>query len=213
MMIGYSDAFIPNHSVGVMADGLVPGTRAIGLRYHLGLSGGGDDHKHAGEGSLENPRAAYSGALAVEPRALRNLRVGAVAYLDPHRVRDDLMVSETLIGAHVAYTSETPELIGELVHVLHDAEGTRYLSQGAYVQVGWRLAALGGRFKPYARGERMRIDAADPTLEGTASQDLFTAGLRIDPIPWLAIKVEGAYRVPVEGDPSAEAVAQVGASW
>jgi hypothetical protein len=213
LMIGFSDAFIPNHSVGLMMDGLVPGTRALGLRYHLGVSGGGDDHKHAADGYLEEPRAAFSGGLAVEPRAAPRLRIGAVGYLDPHRMRDERFVAETLLGAHLAYTSETPEILVEVVNVLHEVDGVSYASLGGYVQVGWRLAALEGRFKPYVRGERMSIDADDPTLVGTTSQDLVTAGLRIDPIAWLAIKLEGAYRMPASGDASAEAIAQVGASW
>jgi|GEM_PF-2183591 len=213
MMIGFNDAFIPNHFVGVFADGQLPVARALGIRYHLGLSGGGDDHKHTTDSYLETPRASYSGGLAFEPRVIQHLRVGAVAYLDPHRMRDGQMVSETLVGAHVAYTAERPEIIAEWVEVRHDIASAHYASPAAYAQVAWRFKELGGRLKPYARAERMRIDASDPTLASAVSQDLFTVGLRVDPIAWFAIKVEGARRVPVGGTASNEGLLQVSASW
>jgi len=97
--------------------------------------------------------------------------------------------------------------------VRHDIASAHYASPAAYAQVAWRFKELGGRLKPYARAERMRIDASDPTLASAVSQDLFTVGLRVDPIAWFAIKVEGARRVPVGGTASNEGLLQVSASW
>lgn len=215
LMIGYSDAFVPNHAIGLVGEGFVPGARRVGLRYHLALSGGGDDHRHTAETYTENPRFAGTAGLFLEPPALSRLRIGAVMYADPHRMRDDVRVAETLIGGHLAYTTERPEMIAEYVAAIHDADGARrtYWSDAAYAQLGWRFRGAGDRFKPYVRVEQMRIDPADPTLADRSSQQLATLGLRVDVADQLAVKLEGAWRALAETDPAAEALVQVSAAW
>lgn len=218
LMIGYSDAFIPNHAVGLVAEGFVPGARRAGLRYHAAFSGGGDDHRHSVETADEPPRFAVTGALFYEPPAIPRLRLGAVMYADPHRMRSGVLVSEQLVGAHLAYTRERPELVAEYVAVLHHAHpmGTapeHHQSDAAYAQLGWRFRGAGERLKPYLRVEQMRIDADDPTLADRASQRLGTVGLRADVSTHFAVKAEGALRAMDREEPAAEARLQVSASW
>jgi hypothetical protein len=224
MMIGYNDAFIPNHAVGVVASGRAPFADALGLRYEAGLTGGGDDHKHSGA-VTEAPRLAWTGGLSIEPRAIPHLRVGTVTYTDPKRQRGDSTVRETLTGVHVAYTSEQPELIAEWVVVDHDvlaghAAGADHdalvadhYSYGGYVQVAWRLPVGERRAKPYARSERMLVDGDDPSLAASVSQDLHTVGLRYDLSDTFALKTEGAYRMPDAADATFEGLVQLSAAW
>lgn len=214
LIIGYSDAFVPNHAVGLILEGFVPGAQGAGLRYHVALSGGGDDHRHTVESATEPRRLAGTAAFSVEPPGVPLLRLGVVAYADPHRMRGDEMVAETILGAHVASTRERPELLVEWVEVLHDAGPSRmYRSNGAYAQAAWRLRAAGERFKPYARHDRMRIAVADPTLADRVSQDLTTVGLRVDVSTRFAVKTEGAWRVMAGGPGAAEAAVQVSTAW
>ena len=129
-------------------------------------------------------------------------------------MRDDQMVSETIVGAHVVSTRERPELLFEWVEVLHDAGPAQmHRSTGAYAQAAWRLRAGGERFKPYARHDRMRIAANDPTLADRVSQDLTTAGMRIDVATRFSVKVEGAWRVLDDAPGAAEAAVQVSTAW
>jgi hypothetical protein len=215
LMIGYSDAFIPNHAVGLMADGLLPVLPALGIRYHLGVSGGGDDHKHTAAGAAEKGRLAGTAGVFLEPPSLPKLRLGAVAYFDPHRTRNGKQVSETLLGSHVIWSGEHPELIAELVLVNHESadRATPFRSHAAYVQAAWRLSGSWEAFKPYARWDRMRLDAADPTLLTSTSQDLWTGGLRWDVIDMLALRAEGARRIPVSGAATWELLLQASAAW
>jgi hypothetical protein len=143
------------------------------------------------------------------------MRLGAVVYADPHRMRDDVHVSETLVGAHFAYTTERPELIAEYVLALHDADGAPevHRSDAAYAQLAWRFQGSADRFKPYLRVEQMRIDADDPTLADRMSQRLATAGVRIDAGDHFAVKAEGGWRVIADLEPGAEAMFQVSAAW
>ncbi len=224
MMIGYNDAFIPNHAVGVVASGLAPFARDLGIRYEVGVSGGGDDHKHSGT-VTEAPRLAWAGGVSLEPRVVPHLRIGTVTYQDPERVRGDATVRETLTGVHLAYTAEQPEVLAEWVVVDHDVLADHatsgghetlvadHYSYGGYVQLAWRLPVGERRAKPYVRSERMLVDADDASLAASVSQDLHTLGLRYDLSDTFALKLEGAYRVPAAADATAEGLAQLSAAW
>lgn len=215
LLIGYSDALIPNHAVGLMAEGLLPFWSALGLRYHLSVHGGGDDHKHTATGSAERGRLAGTAGLFLEPPALPPLRLGGVVYWDPHRMRNGKHVAETLVGAHAIWTDDWPEVAAEWVLVHHRAAGAAspFLSHAAYLQLAWRLPGSGEPFKPYLRYDRMRLDARDPTLQSSTSQDLWTMGLRWDVASQVAIRLEGAQKRPVAAPDSWEALLQVSATW
>jgi hypothetical protein len=218
-IVGFNDAFVPNHAVGVMADGAVPGMAFLGLRYHASLTGGGNDHFYMhGDHTAEKPRLAYTGSLFVEPPAMTNLRAGIVAYHDPDRIRGNVVTPETTLAAHVAWTGEAPEFIAEVVQVNHadttgDGAGGSYASFGGYVQAAWRLPVLHNAWKPYARLDWMQIDTRDLALANSKSQHMGTIGLRFDPTSWLAMKLDGAYR-QVAVTPGETLVAfQVEAAW
>jgi hypothetical protein len=207
LVVGFNDAFVPNHATGLVAEGKVPWLGAYGLRYHLGVSGGSDDHVHAqksgyGHGGDEAPRLAYSGGLFVEPPSLPRLRTGAVVFVDPRRVREGREVEEWMMGAHVAYTGESPELVAEVVAVYHDASGLgdgdvggQFLHWTYYVQGAWRLGGRASAWKPYVRYERLLLDdAQDPTLASASEAEVMLGGIRWDVTPWLALRLEGSRR-------------------
>jgi hypothetical protein len=215
LMIGYSDALIPNHAVGLVAEGLLPFLSPLGLRYHVSVNGGGDDHKHTPAGATERGRLAGTAGLFAEPPSLPPLRLGAVAYWDPHRVRAGQKVAETLVGAHVVWTDERPEIAAEWVFVHHHLEGKTAASEShvAYLQVAWRMYGAGEPLKPYARLDSMRLDTRDPTLKTGISQDRWTLGLRWDVASQVAVRVEGARLAPLVAAATWEALLQVSATW
>lgn len=220
LMVGYDDAFVPNHAVGLYADGFVPGLEAVGLRYHVGLNGGGDDYrhlKHGGDVSVQRAdrRLGWTAGIAFEPRALPLFRIGGVAYGDPMRARAGEQVGELAVGGHVVYAGELPEVIAEYVWVRHDAHESRdvYDNHGFYVQTAVRLPKPVEQLKPYLRYEQMWIDPGDPTLLDKSSEQLAMVGLRIDATSWLAFKVEAAWRKRIKTAPFAEGYVQVSAAW
>ncbi len=218
LMIGYNDAFIANHAVGLMMEGAVPGADGLGLRYHLAVSGGGDDHKHSGETAMhahDDRRLAWTAAVTVEPRAMPNFKLGAVAFADPYRQRDGQRVNELAIGAHLAYTSDSPEFIAEYVLVRHDVPNLDdvFYSHGAYAQLAWRLSGDASAWKPYLRYELMHIDDLDPTLASTVSQQLVLAGVRFDATRWCALKVEGVWRQPDYNESIWSGIFQAAVAW
>lgn len=217
-IVGFNDAFVPNHAVGLMADGLVPGLSSLGLRYHASVTGGGNDHFYThGDHGSEKSRLAYTGSLYVEPPTAPNLRVGAVAYYDPQRIRNEVVTPETTLAAHVVWTGEEPELLAEVVQVNHeqDNRGVRSFrsSWGGYVQAAWRLPVMQGRWKPYARFDWLQLDKSDTALSTSKSQRLGTLGVRFDPTMWLALKVDGAYRQLDEMPGEVLGAFQVEAAW
>lgn len=218
LMIGYSDAFIANHAVGLLAEGAVPGADELGLRYHVAVSSGGDDHRHTAESTMhshDDGRLAWTAALSIEPRAVPHLRVGLVAFADPFRERDGERVSELALGAHIAYTSDDPEFIAEYVLIRHEMPGLdeTYYSHGMYAQLAWRFDGAGTPFKPYLRYERMSIDEDDPTLATSVSQHLGLVGLRFDATAWCALKLEGVWRHPDGESDIFEGIFQTGVAW
>lgn len=217
-IVGFNDAFVPNHAVGVMVDGRVPGLDLLALRYHASVTGGGNDHyyTHASH-DAEAPRLAYTGALYVEPPALHHLRVGAVLYRDPERVRNGRVTPETTAGAHLAWSGEAPEFITEVVVVNHEEQGggnpVLRTSYGGYAQAAWRLPWMQQAWKPYGRFDWIWLDDGDVALDRAESQVLGTLGLRFDPVLWLACKVDGAVRRIREQEPEFLGAFQLEAAW
>lgn len=261
-MLDFDGNLIPNHVRGISAEGSIPGGQAAGLRYHASLAGGGDNHTgHAGHTPMGS---SVTLGWSARPQRLPRLEIGSVVMLQKadassaqgHGTGMDgmdgmdgiLAMDQDLLGLHLAWTGEHPELLGEVVfsrhrvveagamhhegHAVADLEpvgsGTGpigamdHSSTGAsplhrhwvgYAQVGWRIRGFGERLKPYVRTERIRLDASDPSLRGRSDEDLWTVGVRFDPVTSLAIKMEGLRRsVPgIRGQ--WEFRAQVSTAW
>ena len=165
--------------------------------------------------SHDDGRLAWTAALSLEPRAMPNFKLGAVAFADPFRQRDGQRVNELALGAHLAYTSESPEFIAEYVLIRHDMPSLDevFYSHGAYAQLAWRLSGDANAWKPYLRYELMAIDDLDPTLASTVSQQLLLAGVRFDATRWCALKLEGVWRQPNYNEHIWAGIFQAAMAW
>jgi hypothetical protein len=91
------------------------------------------------------------------------------------------------VVADATYLDRGWELIAEGAAIRHDVDGAGVaVSRGGYVQVGYQLTEL---VKPYARAERF-IRPAEEVFLPTPNLTEGIAGLRLDPIPSAALKVE-----------------------
>ena len=246
--LDFSASVLPNHAEGVFIQGQLPALRQLGVRYELGLSGGSADHNHGATeddvaatgmfGTLGSNRPSQSteevhehahdheqssvrltvnGVLAIEPRAIPHLRVGVSGLRGPHD--QEMPTGHTQIaGAHMAYTSERPEVIVEGVVVSNDfesddGEDETHQTWATYAQAGYRLHAMGERIKPYARYEYLVNDIEDPAMAAFQSYAHLCGGTRVDLTPTLALKVElGRYLAPTEVQDWGGAV-QLSATW
>jgi hypothetical protein len=119
-IIGFDQSFVPNHHKGVMVSGRTDWLSALGLRYQLGVSDGGDDDA-PGDGETIPYSTALFGTLAIEPSALPLLRLGISGYsVWELPLPGQLQGEHTLLtGAHLAHTGQRPEVIVEVVRVQH----------------------------------------------------------------------------------------------
>ena len=214
-MLDYENAFVPNHAMGLFVTGQLPFLRQLGARYNIGVSGGGDDHHHtteslqsattgmAGHGSHDTEGApvdvTLNGVVAVEPRGVPYLRIGISGLMGPDVVSGS-SGRTNIAGAHIAYTSERPEFIVEALMVSHmyTADGHHgqsvrrvHHSGAGYAQLAWRLRGAGQKLKPYTRVEKIAVQEEDPNLIRSSDYLGTTAGLRIDIVPTLALKIDG----------------------
>ena len=116
----HSSSFIPNHIKGLRLSGFTPFLEQAGLRYQVGVTTSNDDDAPA-DGETIPFAGAIFGVLAFEPPSAPFLRVGVTANQDFEQAlgAQTRGARRTQTGAHVAYTSERPELIAEVVLVNH----------------------------------------------------------------------------------------------
>ncbi|NCG18277.1 MAG: hypothetical protein GWP91_04595 [Rhodobacterales bacterium] len=174
-------------------------------------------------GELQTVQLTYNAVLAVEPRAIPHLRVG-VGGLSGPMVATNQSGKTTAGSAHVAYTSERPELIveGILVSNAYESHGGQagghpsakvYQSVAGYAQAAYRLRILGERLKPYTRYEQLNIQDLDPTMATFTDYKAIVGGLRIDLIPTLALKTQARHETTPNKDGNGSGAIQLSAAW
>jgi|KBSSwiStaDraftv2_1062776.scaffolds.fasta_scaffold13063_3 hypothetical protein len=196
-MVAFGGDFIPVHFVGAVANGVVPAA-GVDLGYEVGVGNGRAEFpSRAGDAGDVNNNRAWFTTLNVRPDRLYPLEVGGGFYQDLVETAASGAVDEQIASGHVTWTRETPELISEIAYIHHEARATpdTYDNWAGYVQAAYRLPMWGGRWKPYARLERMLIADTpgnpDPVFQGTlADHDLLTTGLRWDCSDFVAVKGE-----------------------
>ena len=195
-MVAFGGDFIPVHFVGAVANGVVPAA-GVDLGYEFGVGNGRAEFpSRAGDAGDVNNNRAWFTTLNVRPDRLYPLEVGGAFYRDLVETTVG-SVDEHIASGHVTWTRETPELISEIAYIHHESRETPdlYDSWAGYVQAAYRLPMWGGKWKPYARFERMLIadtpGHVDPVFQGTlADHDLLTTGLRWDCSDFVAVKGE-----------------------
>jgi hypothetical protein len=197
-MVQFGGRFLPVHFVGALVEGSVPaGGWNLGYKAGIGngrstvISRGGD------AGDVNSHRSTLAN-LVSKPDFLYGLEFGSAAYFDRITIADGTLVSERIVGAHVAWQKEDPEVIAEFSGVRHEEPGAAPdWSRAYYVQVAYRLAPGERRWKPYFRFEHIGIPSTDRVFAGIPELDGSTIGMRYDASQLAAVKVE--YRVWTRG--------------
>lgn len=156
---------------------------------------------YAGSGFLnmrasgsDSHRTAAGFNAWIEPRAVDGLRLGAHG-LRADVVDDAASANRTLLkvfGGYFTYQTEPWEALGEYYRFGNEdrsgSTGT-HRSWAGYAQLGYNS----GRWTPYARAERTKLDQSDNYFAVQASGRSYrrvVAGLRYDIDPKAALKVE-----------------------
>lgn len=192
--VKFGSTFTSIHFVGAMVDGTVF-PAGFSLSYTGGVGNGrGDNIARAGDaGDNDNHRATLF-RVALRHDHLYALQFGGTAYLDRIPATPTVLADERMLSAFVVYSSETPEILAEFFHVLHDDPETGEESDntGYYVQLGVRLPWMSGVAKAYGRIEGIDVDEDDRAFQKQVA-DLRRAlgGVRLDLTDSLALKLEG----------------------
>jgi hypothetical protein len=176
-----------------MAEGQINAGPAA-FSYDLGVGNGrGAVITRGGDaGDVNRSRAALAAARL---RPFDNgLQLGGSVYFDRVETGAEAF-DERISSAHIVWDRGAPELIVEYAQVKHEPRlgGASLNSNGWYAHAGWRLGGPLYRFKPYARFERLDVNALDPVF-ATDVPDYRAgiAGLRYDFDALATIK--GEYR-------------------
>ncbi|HKJ01850.1 MAG TPA: hypothetical protein VJ997_05325 [Longimicrobiales bacterium] len=189
--IKFGSRFIPVHFVGAMAEGRIPESP---VTYAAGVGNGrAANIARAGDaGDVNGSRALFASA-AVQPADLTGFRVGGGIYLDDVDADGGTPADERITSAHVVWDRGGLDLVGEFIHVRHNAKGSGsgVTSTAAYLHAGVKLPGELRAFMPYVRWETMDIGEGDVVFTGVVPDyDAVLAGVRYDFSPYSALKVE-----------------------
>jgi hypothetical protein len=181
---------LPIHGVGVAARGTFSG-RALRLEYGAEVGNGRsstpdtDDVQNVRD---DNSNKAINVAVALVPTSAPNLRIGGSYYHDmltpsgEHR-------HDAVSSAYLVYTGATFEFLNEAIFMRRDeggADAATTTSPAYYSQISRAF----GRWRPYARVERMDLRTAFTADALAGRQTLSLAGLRVDFAELAAVKAE-----------------------
>lgn len=191
--VRFGSTFIPIHFVGAMAEGrFFPGP--FNISYAAGVGNGrASNQARAGDaGDIDSHRATLL-QLGFKHDALYGLEVGGAAYLDRYPVANGASAPEQIYSGYVVLTREDPEILGEVFFVRHEDEvaGRDSDNFSYYVQAAYRIPALDGILKPYARIEEIDIDDDPVFVDSESDLRRILGGVRIDFATMAAIKLEG----------------------
>ena len=132
--------------------------------------------------------------LAAAPARVSGLKFGGVARFDrvppdPANPARAVPMSERIVGGFFSYQHRRNEVLGEVLRLTHREDGgagREFRTSGFYVQASHRL----GHLTPYYRFEGLDRGADDPYYPSSPDLRRHIAGLRVDPWPSAAIKLE-----------------------
>jgi hypothetical protein len=192
--VRFGSRYVPVHFVGAMAEGMITGTP---VNYAIGVGNGrAENIAGAGDGGDINSKRAFIASVFVRPASVPGLRVGGAAYLDRISDATGPVADERILSAHAAYRRGDWEAIAELITVNHDPvvgnTGSAKNSPSYYVHVGRHLPRPLRDVTPYARYEKMDIDASDVVFGGGVLNDYeaYIGGVRWDFDDLAALKAE-----------------------
>lgn len=187
---------LPIHSVGVEMFGYQP-FNPLDVHYNFGIANGRGAMPHDTQNFQDlNGNKALYGVLSLAPAAVPGLRLGFNGYGDtiPGDPVTHGEIDELILGGHIVYLHNNIEFLSEGDHIRHNdrVSGQTFNTWGMYAQAGYQL----GPVKPYLRYDYMDVDPADPfyaTVASIRTVTRYTAGVRWDPINWVAFKLEYQY--------------------
>jgi hypothetical protein len=190
-LIRIGGSFLPVHFVGILAEGTLARSD-MALSYEVGAGNGrAGIISRPGDAGDVNKQPAALASLRFQPGFLRGLQLGTSIYFDRITL-ETVAADERIATVHAAWTGGAPEVIAEYAHVRHEPDaGAEAVSDGFYVQAGYRLPGGLASVKPYGRFERVHVNAADAVFSGLADYDAVLAGVRWDFETLAALKLEG----------------------
>jgi len=181
---------LPIHGVGVSARGTFPG-RALRLEYVAEVGNGRsstpdtDDVQNVRD---DNSNKAVNVAVAVVPNSAPNLRIGGSFYHDTLTPNGEHR-QDSVSAAYLVYSNATFEFLNEAIFMRRGEGGAgepTTTSPAYYSQISRAF----GRWRPYARVERMDLRTAFTADALAGRQTLSLAGLRFDFSEMAALKAE-----------------------
>ena len=178
----FGGGFLPNHFEGALFEGTIP-LGGWSMSYGAGLGNGRSvdnaDGAHAPRFSDSTVRLAN---LFFRPERFVGLQAGVAYYRDEFVLDGSQRLRESIASAHLAWTSETPELIVEFATVEHEdrTTGHTFRSEAYYGQFGYRLPGMQEQLKPYLRYEAVSVDRDDPVFTTPLDFERLLVGLRWD---------------------------------
>jgi len=179
---------LPIHNVGVSAHGAFSG-RALRLEYVAEIGNGRSsipDTDPVQNIRDDNGSKAFNVALAVIPRSAPSLRIGGSFYHDTLTPTGQPSQPDSVFDGYVVYNNATFEFMNEAVW-MRRSDGTATTTSPAFYS---QISRGFGRWRPYARIERMDLRTAFSADAVPGRQTLSLAGLRFDFSELAALKAE-----------------------
>jgi hypothetical protein len=174
------------HTIGVLVHGSVP-VGSMKLEYDFSVGNGRGPRADPPQNFTDvNEGKSVGGALHLE---VGGLRFGVSGMIDSTTVTSGVDLSEQIGGADLHLRLGELEAIVEGAVIHHDLGGVSATNYGGYVQASygiWEDVHL------YGRGERFVRDSTEGYLN-TPTTSSVLGGIRFDPIPSAAIKLEGGW--------------------
>jgi hypothetical protein len=198
-MIKFGGSLIPNHFVGLQAEGNLP-SGGLGLGYNVGVGNGRSTLlSRSGDGGDINNNRAWVASVFARPSRWYGFQVGGSVYHDKLNPLSGRAFDEWITSANVVWTKEHPEFLAEFANVHHRDEVTSqtYNTPAFYVQLGYRLPWQENKWKPYYRFEYIHRPNNEPVWDITTTSSVVdlvgsTLGVRYDITNYAAFK--GEYR-------------------
>ena len=179
---------LPVHNVGVSAGGRI-GPDPLGLSWVAEVGNGRAPLDAPGvlNKTGAGARKSVAAGLTAKPDSLEGAQFGLFVYRD--NLRPTLAaagIPETIVTAHAVFSRNGFDWLNEVAWLHHDLGTAATNVSGAYSQVSQRVGAL----RPYARYEYLDVPAGDPLRAVAEHMSGPSVGLRLDPMPFAAVKVE-----------------------
>lgn len=135
----------------------------------------------------ENRWKALNLGLQMRPSRIPGLQLGANLFYDRLGPQGVPAVREQVVGAFVAYLNEHWEILAEGVRInTRRAGGPQYRSGGFYTQVARQIAGV----RPFARYQDVKVPEGEPALGQSFHTRGPSLGLRLDPGPFVTVKLQ-----------------------